>query len=77
MDAAGEVAELDDRPLHLLVCVADESARSLGIRLELFQRPAEIDAEREQPLLRAVVQVAFDLTAIGDRHVDGAGLRLA
>jgi hypothetical protein len=59
------------------VCVADEPTGGVGIVVELLEGHAEIHPEREQPLLRTVVQVALDLAAIGHRDVDAARLRRA
>ena len=71
-EPADEVAELDDRRLRLPVRAADELARRLGVVLELLAREAEVEPERDEPLLRAVVEVALDPPPLLDRGVDRA-----
>ena len=47
-----------------------------GILVELVERKAEIHAEPDEPLLRAVVQVALEPAALVDSRVDRPGARL-
>ena len=75
MDPAREVAHLGDRALRLLVRLADELLRALGIGVELLLRPPEIHRERDEPLLHPVVQVALDLPPVLFRQVDGRATR--
>ena len=74
MDAAGEVAQLDERLLGLAVRLADERAGELRVLGRL--RAAERHRQRDEPLLRAVVQVALDPAALGVGRGDHAGARL-
>ena len=76
VDAADQVAQLDDRLLRLVVGLADQLARARrGCRRVLAARPRSIPS-RDEPLLGAVVQVALDAAALGDRAVDRAAMRL-
>ena len=62
--------------LDLAVRLVDERARASRVVVELLgARPSSI-AERDEPLLRAVVQVALDPAPVGDGDVDRAGARL-
>ncbi len=72
-DAAREVAQLGERALGLLARLADQLHRALGIALEALLGHAEVERERDQPRLRAVVQVALDALQLGGRGVDHAG----
>ena len=45
MDAAGEVPQLGNRTLQLLVCAANERARRVRIGLELLECHPEIHPE--------------------------------
>ena len=73
VEAAHEVAQLGQRLLGLLVRAGDELQRAVGIGGELLLGPAEVHAERDQPLLRAVVQVALDAAALGLGAVERGG----
>ena len=66
MDSAGQVADLDQRLLRLLVGAAHELGRLLlrAALLEPPSRTAEVDRQRDQSRLGAVVEVALDLAAI-------------
>ena len=71
MDAAREVAQLAQRELRVAVC-ASEQLLHLGrarCRASRSAIPRSI-AERDEPLLRAVVQVALEPLALLDRRVD-------
>ena len=75
MHAAGEVAQLAQRLLHPGPRLGDEIARRLRIAGELLLGEAEVHAERNEPRLRAVVQVALDAPQLGLLDVDRAGAR--
>ena len=63
VDAAGEVAQLDERLLGLAVRLRDEP---LGVHRVLGgPRAAERHRECDEPLLRAVVEVALDPAPLG------------
>jgi len=72
MDAPREFADLDERLLRLLVGAADELGRLLlrAAILEPASRAAEVDRQRDQAGLGAVVKVALDLAPVtgGRRH---------
>ena len=77
MDAAREVAELLQRGARRLARLGQVLRRLLGILLQLLLGQAEVHAERDEPRLRAVVQVALDAPQLGLGRLDraGAGLR--
>ncbi len=55
-------------------CACSTSARArVRIGVELRAGAAEVDRERRQPLLGAVVEIALDPPPLGDRGVDGLG----
>ena len=54
----------------------DELARALGVAVEALLGHAEVERERDEPRLRAVVQVALDALQLGGGGVDRAGARL-
>ena len=62
--------------LRLAARLLDELARALGIALEALLGHAEVQRQRDEPRLRAVVQVALDALQLGRGGVDGAGARL-
>ena len=63
VDAADQVAQLGQRLLDLAVRVVQGGGR-LGVARHLALGGAQLDAEGDQPLLRAVVQVALDAAAL-------------
>ena len=75
-DPAREVAQLGDRRAGLLARLAHQLG-DLGLVVEPLLRPAELHAERDEPRLRAVVQVALDPPQLGgldvERAAPGAG----
>ena len=73
---AREVAELRERLLRVLVRLLDEGAGALRVGVELGAGAPEVDRERRQPLLRAVVEVALDPPSLGNRSVDRLGALL-
>ena len=73
MDAAREVADLDERGLRLLVGAERTSAAAppaVG-PARASPGPAEIDGERHEPRLSAVVEVALDLPRLPADGRDG------
>jgi hypothetical protein len=59
------------------IAAFDQVACCFRIGIEHLERLAELHSECEQPLLRAVVQIALDLPAVGDGDVDRACLRFS
>ena len=70
MDPPREIAELLQGLAELAPCSVD---RALGLRvaLEALLEEAELERERDESLLRAVVQVALDPTAFGASRTTG------
>ena len=75
MHSAREVAQLPERSLHPGPRLDDELARGLGIAGEALLRKAEVHAERNEPRLRTVVEVALDAAQIALLDVDRPGAR--
>ena len=73
-DPAREVAQLGDRRAGLLARLADQLGQ-LGLVVEPRLGPAEVHAQRDEPRLRAVVQVALDPPQLGGLDVDRAAPR--
>ena len=73
-----QVADLGDRALGLLVRLADELLRALGVGVgvELLLRAPEVHRQRDEPLLHPVVQVALDPAAVLGGEVDGGRARV-
>src|SRR5436190_9385250 len=71
-----EVAQLGDRSLRLSMSGADELPGGGRVVLQLLEREAEIEPEGDEPLLRAVVEVALDPPPLLDRGVHGGGARV-
>ena len=64
VDAAGELAQLLERVGQFLGRRLEQRARAGGVVLELRLREAEGDRHRDQPLLRAVVEVPLEAPAL-------------
>jgi hypothetical protein len=71
-----QVAQLAHRQLRLAARLLDELAGALGVAVEALLGHAEVQGQRDQARLGAVVQVALDALQLGGRGVDGAGARL-
>jgi hypothetical protein len=65
VDAAGQLAQLLDRELGLLARLRDQRRRALRIVVDARLGDAECHRHRDEPLLRAVVEVALDPPALG------------
>ena len=66
MDAAREVAQLLERGARLRLRLVDELQRhAVGVVAQALAGHAELEAEGDEALLRAVVQVALDAAALG------------
>ena len=57
------------------VRLGDERPRAGGVAVELLLRHAEVHRQRDEPRLRAVVEVALDPLQLGGLGVDGACAR--
>ena len=64
MEATGELAQLFERESELFGGGHEERARCRRIGLELRQREPQRHRERDQALLRAVVQVSLEATPL-------------
>ncbi len=72
-DPAREVAQLDDRAARLAARLLEQLARLGGIAVHLVLGQAERHRQRDEPRLRAVVQVALDPAQLLGLGVDRAG----
>ena len=77
MEAAGDVAELVERDGDLAACAWSSRARASAIAGQLLLEQAELERERDQPLLRAVVQIALQSLALLLAGLDHACARAA
>ena len=75
MKPAGELAQLFERQLEVVAGGDEDRLRRRGILVQGFLRPAEVDGEGDEALLRAVVEVAFEPAALGDARFDDARAR--
>ena len=73
MDAAGELAQLPERALQLHAHVREQAPGALRVALDARLDAAQVERERHQPLLRAVVQVALEPAAFRVLDLDDAG----
>ena len=73
MDAAGQVAQLAQRLLGAGAGLGEQLAGPLGIVGELLLGHAQAHAQRHQPSLGAVVEVALDPAKLAVLDVDGTG----
>src|SRR4051794_12767044 len=72
VDAAGQLAQLTQGEPELLARVREKALRALGIAVDLrLQRP-DLQRERDEALLRAVVEVALEPAALGVLDLDQA-----
>ena len=75
IDAPGEVAEILQRGVGLALELADQLARLLRVPFDQAVGELELDGERHQLLLRAVVDVALQPPALGILRGDQPLLR--
>ena len=75
MDPAGELAELLQPEGELLARAVQELVGSAGVVRELRLRHSERERERDEPLLRAVVEVALEPAPLCVARLDDAGAR--
>ncbi len=73
MDAAREIAQLAQRLAGARPRVRQQLGRRLRFARELLLGHAEAHAERDEPRLRAVVEVTLDPAQLGLLHVDRSG----
>ena len=64
MDPARELAQLVERELELLLRTLEQLERSPVLLGETVAGEAEREGERDEPLLRAVVEVALEALAV-------------
>ena len=72
-DPSSEVAELLDRVPQLIVGFGEVLVERRIHVAGPFDRGAQPEREGEEPLLRAVVKVTLDATALGIGRADDAG----
>ena len=77
VDAVREVAQLLHRFLEVEADLVEHRLGLLGIGVGDLAREAHAHRERDEVLLRAVVQVALDAAALGVGRLDDAGARRA
>ena len=65
MDAGGEVAQFADRGLRVGERAVDQLASAGRVGVEALARELQLDHQRHEPLLRAVVEVAAEPAALG------------
>ena len=70
MDPAREVAELLERVPRVAPRLGEQRPRGLGIALQLLLGHPDAHAERDEPRLRTVVEVALDPAQLGLLDVD-------
>ena len=72
----GERPQLSDRRLHVGLDLVDHAHRVFRIVLDRVVRETELDRQRDQVLLSAVVQVSLELATLGVAGGDDAGRRV-
>ena len=77
VDAVGQLAQLLDGQLHVVGQLAEHLAGPVRVFGHDVAGQAQVDGQRHQVLLGAVVQVAFDPAAFGVPAGDDAGPRFA
>ena len=76
MDAAGQLAELVEPLRELVLRAADRTSRAAGGSFSSFASTTpQVERDRHEPLLRAVVQVALEPPALGVAGLDDARAR--
>src|SRR5690242_688029 len=69
MDAPRKLAELLERGLQLAPRGLQQPRRRGRLRVDLALREAELERQRDEPLLGAVVEVALEPATLADRHL--------
>ena len=64
MQAAGELAQLGGRLAELARRLLEQLLRRRGVGVELLAREPQVERQRDQPLLGAVVEVALEAAAL-------------
>ena len=70
MDAAGQLAQLRRAPGEIVLRCGEELAGGRRVALELGADHAELERDGDEPLLRAVVEVALEPPALGVADLD-------
>ena len=70
MNSASELAELRERLRELLVGFAEELVRGRWIPRQGPPDHSQLESKRDQPLLRTVVQVSLQASALGVGRLD-------
>jgi hypothetical protein len=73
VDAVGELAQLVDRLRELALGRLQEPGGPRRIGSHLVAGQPQVDQQRRQPLLRAVVEVVLDPPALGVGGLDEPG----
>ena len=70
MEPAAELAQLTDRALDLLASAADQLLGGFGVGVDVVGRHPEVEADRNELLLDAVVKVALDSASLARHRVE-------
>ena len=70
VDPARELAQLVERLRELAVGCAEERFRLLGVSLQGRLDEPQLERERDEPLLRPVVQISLQPPALGVGRLD-------
>ena len=74
MDSLRELSRLLERLLHVAPHLFEQRLGSCRVGLRQPDRELEVDRERDQVLLHAVVQLAFDPAPVGVGREDESSL---
>ncbi len=77
MDSAGQIAQLGQRLLGILMRLVQQPASRFRVVVVAGARPAQVHRDGHQPLLGAVVQIPFDPPALGVHRIHHLRLRLS
>ena len=72
MDPVPELRELVQRELHVAAHVVEEHLHLSRVGVRQLARELQVDRQRDQALVEAVVQGALDVAAVGIRGQDDA-----
>ena len=73
MQPTAQLAEFADRALHLGPRIADQFPRPDRIVVDLLFGHAEVETDRHQLLLHAVVEVPFDPSPLARHRIEDVG----